>query len=253
MLRGLARTRAVVTAHLSGTKEFAVTAVLEVDVQTATVILDPSANPELNRRLLASTPIRFISNEEGVRVQFQASRIESVTFQGRPALRIALPASLHKVQRREYYRMSTPIMNPVKCMIPAAGDEALEMPLTDISLGGLCLAGEFGNAPPALGTVLEGCRIQLATVGALRIDLYVRNTYLVTLRNGSYSAARLPVPRHHRSRKHWCSASFFWNSSSGAPRAAAGPLKTTAWSGCGLHGARNPHQRRNHCAASSAK
>lgn len=187
VLRGLARTRAVVTAHLSGTKEFAVTAVLEVDVQTATVILDPSANPELNRRLLASTPIRFISNEEGVRVQFQASRIESVTFQGRPALRIALPASLHKVQRREYYRMSTPIMNPVKCMIPAAGDEALEMPLTDISLGGLCLAGEFGNAPPALGTVLEGCRIQLATVGALRIDLYVRNTYLVTLRNGSHS------------------------------------------------------------------
>ncbi|MCW5623034.1 MAG: flagellar brake protein, partial [Burkholderiales bacterium] len=160
---------------------------LEVDVQTATVFLDPSANPELNRRLLASTPIRFISNEEGVRVQFQASRIESTTFQGRPALRIALPASLHKVQRREYYRMPTPIMNPVKCMIPVAGDETLEMPLTDISLGGLCLAGEFGSAPPALGTVLEGCRIQLGTAGALRIDLYVRNTYLVTLRNGSYS------------------------------------------------------------------
>lgn len=187
VLRGLARSKAVVTAHLSGTKEFAVTAVLEVDVQTATVILDASANHELNQRLAASTPIRFMSNEEGVRVQFQAPKIESTTFQGRPALRIGLPDSLHKVQRREYYRMSTPIMNPVKCMIPAAGGETLEMPLTDISLGGLCLAGEFGNAPPALGTVLEGCGIQLGAVGALRIDLYVRNTYMVTLRNGSHS------------------------------------------------------------------
>ncbi len=187
VLRGLARNKAVVTAHVSGTKEFAVTAILDVDVQAQTVMLDASANQELNQRLIDNSPVRFISNDEGVRVQFQAPKVETALFQGRPALRITIPRSLYKMQRREYYRMATPILNPVKCCIPLGEDDVLEMPLSDIGLGGLCLAGEFGDEPPALGTILERCEIRLGSHGTLRIDLCIRNTYLIPLRNGTHS------------------------------------------------------------------
>jgi c-di-GMP-binding flagellar brake protein YcgR len=187
VLRGLARSKAVVTAHVSGSKEFAVTAVLDVDVQTNVVTLDASANQELNQRLIESSPVRFISNDEGVRVQFQALKVESALFQGRPALRITIPRSLYKMQRREYYRMHTPIVTPVKCSIPMGEDQVLEMSLSDISLGGICLAGEFGEDPPALGTILERCSIRLGSIGTLRIDLCVRNSYLIALKNGTHT------------------------------------------------------------------
>jgi len=187
VLRGLARSKAVVTAHVGGSKEFAVTAVLDVDVQTNVVTLDASANQELNQRLVDSSPVRFISNDEGVRVQFQALKVESALFQGRPALRITIPRSLYKMQRREYFRIPTPILSPVKCSIPQGEEQVLEMPLSDISLGGICLAGEFGEDPPALGTILERCSIRLGSIGMLRIDLCVRNSYLIALRNGTHS------------------------------------------------------------------
>jgi len=187
VLRGLARSKAVVTAHVGGSKEFAVTAVLDVDVQTNVVTLDASANQELNQRLVDSSPVRFISNDDGVRVQFQALKVESALFQGRPALRITIPRSLYKMQRREYFRMPTPILSPVTCSIPQAEEQFLEMPLSDISLGGICLAGEFGEDPPALGTILERCSMRLGSIGMLRIDLCVRNSYLIALRNGTHS------------------------------------------------------------------
>jgi len=187
VLRGLERNKAVVTAHVAGTREFAVTAILEVDVQTGTVTVDASANQELNQRLIDNSPVRFVSNDEGVRVQFQALKVESALFRGRPALRFGIPRSLYKMQRREFYRMPTPILNPVRCAIPMTDEKLLDMPLTDIGLGGICLAGEFGEEPPALGTILERCSIGLGKHGTLRIDLCVRNTYLVPLRNGSHS------------------------------------------------------------------
>jgi c-di-GMP-binding flagellar brake protein YcgR len=187
VLRSLARGKAVVTAHVSGSKEFAVTAVLDVDVQTNVVTLDASANLELNQRLIESSPVRFISNDEGVRVQFQALKVESALFKGRPALRITIPRSLYKMQRREYYRMPTPILNPVTCSIPLGEEQVLEKSLSDISLGGICLVGEFGEDPPALGSILERCSIGLGAIGTLRIDLCVRNTYLIALKNGTHS------------------------------------------------------------------
>lgn len=187
VLRGLAKNKAVVTAHLAGTREFAVTAVLDVDVQAHTITLDASANQELNRRLMESSLVRFVSNDEGVRVQFQVSKVESALFQGRPALRITLPRSLHKMQRREFYRIPMPLLNPMRCSMPHGPDETREMPLSDISLGGVCLVGEFGDEPPALGTILERCSIPLGKAGSLHIDLCVRNTYLVVLKNGAHS------------------------------------------------------------------
>ena len=187
VLRGLARNKAVVTAHVAGTKEFAVTAVLDVDVQAQTVTLDASANQALNQRLIDSSPVRFVSNDEGVRVQFQALKVEKALYQGRPALRLTIPRSLYKMQRREFYRMPTPILTPVTCSITVGEDDVRNMPLSDISLGGICLAGEFGEEPPALGTVFERCGIALGKSGVLRIDLGVRNTYLVMLKNGTRS------------------------------------------------------------------
>jgi c-di-GMP-binding flagellar brake protein YcgR len=187
ILRGLMKSGALVTAYFSAGKEFVVTAVLSVEPERGFVVLDSGANRELNERLLRSGEINVVSSQDGVRVQFGSRKVEAVSFEGRLAFRIPFPSSVVKLQRREYYRLPTPILNPLKCEVPAPEGQRIAMPISDISLGGVCLVGERAGTPLELGTVLEDCRISLPEAGVIHASLSVRNSYLVTLKNGATS------------------------------------------------------------------
>jgi c-di-GMP-binding flagellar brake protein YcgR len=185
ILRSLLDSGALVTAYFNGGKGFVVTAVLDVDAQDNSVVLDGGSNPQLNERLLNSGQLSIVSSQDGVRVQFKAPRAEAVSFEGRLAFRLALPESLVKLQRREYYRLPTPLLRPVKCEVPAANGERVHVVIADISVGGACLMGEPSGVTLEPGSVLPGCRIFLPDSGTVTTDLYVRNSYTVTLKNGA--------------------------------------------------------------------
>lgn len=187
ILRGLMKSATPITAYFKKGREFVVTAVLNVSAERRQVILDSGASAEANTRMLEDTQVRFVSNQEGVRIQFECKHIESVMFEGKPAFKIPLPDNLTKYQRREFYRLPTPVANPVMCEIPIQDAEPKHLMVSDISLGGLCLVGELATMSPPLGTVLRGCRVPLTDIGTLRVDLAIRNTYLITLKNGMSS------------------------------------------------------------------
>jgi len=187
ILRGLMKSGALVTAYFNGGREFVVTAVLSVEPERGFIILDSGANRELNDRLLRSGEINVVSSQDGVRVQFSSRKVEGVNFEGRLAFRILMPDSVVKLQRREYYRLATPVLNPIKCDLPAAEGQRVEMPICDISLGGVCLVGERAGSALEPGTMLEDCRIVLPEAGVIQTSMCVRNSYLVTLKNGASS------------------------------------------------------------------
>lgn len=187
ILRGLMKSATPITAYFNKGREFVVTAVLNVSAERSQVILDSGASAEANARMLEDRQVRFVSNQEGVRIQFECKHIESVMFEGKPAFKIALPDNLTKYQRREFYRLPTPVATPVMCEIPIQDAEPKHLMVSDISLGGLCLVGELATISPPLGTVLRGCRVPLPDIGTLRVDLAIRNTYLITLKNGMSS------------------------------------------------------------------
>lgn len=187
ILRELMKTGELVTAYFNAGREFVVTAVLQVDSDRNFALLDSGANPEINKRLLASGQINATSSQNGVRVQFKAGPVASVTFDGRPVFRVPLPASLIKLQRRQFYRMATPLMHPVRCEVPVAEGTNVHVLVADISVGGLCLIGEPPGVPLVLGQSLLGCRVILPDMGTLTTDLMVRNVYSVTLKNGTSS------------------------------------------------------------------
>ena len=90
------------------------------------------------------------------------------------------------MQRREYYRLTTPIINPLKCQVPVGDGRSVEVPLSDIGAGGIGLI--IGNPPGVTlqgGEVFPGCRINLPGVGVLEATLRVQTTFEVTLKNGS--------------------------------------------------------------------
>ena len=187
ILRSLAKSGALVTAYFNGGREFVVTAVLSVDAERRILILDSGAKNETNQRLLRSQDLSLVSTQDGIKVQFATDAAQAATFEGRPAFRVAFPDSLLKLQRREFYRMPTPVLHPIKCEVPAAQGQRVELAVADISLGGVCLVGEVNGAPLEIGTLLEGCKILLPDAAALATDICVRNSYLVTLKNGQKS------------------------------------------------------------------
>ncbi|PWT76718.1 MAG: flagellar brake protein [Proteobacteria bacterium] len=185
ILRAMMKSGALVTAYFASGKDFVVTALLDVDAEEGALIFDSGSNAQLNERLLRSQRVSIVSSQDGVKVQFDLPSIEATSFEGRLAFRALFPPSLLKLQRREYYRLPTPILNPLKCQLPAQSGGVVETTIGDISLGGVSLIGQPAGVRLEPGESFAGCRIVLPDVGTLNIGLLVRNSFQMTLKNGS--------------------------------------------------------------------
>jgi len=185
ILRAMMKSSALVTAYFGSGKDFVVTALLDVDPERGALVFDSGSNPQLNERLLRSQRVSIVSSQDGVKVQFDLSSVEATSFEGRAAFRALFPPTLLKLQRREYYRLPTPIVKPLKCLLPAKSGELVETTIGDISLGGVSLIGQPAGIKLEPGELFESCRIVLPDVGTVNIGLLVRNSFPMTLKNGS--------------------------------------------------------------------
>src|SRR5512144_2362374 len=107
VLRAVMQKTELVTAYFNHGKDFFLTSILEVEPDY--MILDYGSNEALNRKVLASGKVVFLTSQDRVKVQFTAPHVEKITYAQRDAFRITLPDTVLKLQRREYYRISTPI------------------------------------------------------------------------------------------------------------------------------------------------
>jgi c-di-GMP-binding flagellar brake protein YcgR len=187
ILRAIMHSGEMVTAHYGEGRDLVITAVLAVDGEAGYAILDAGKDEATNRRLANSRRLSCVTRQDKVKVQFQVSDVHLIDFQGRPALRIPLPETLLKFQRREYYRVETPVVHPVVCTLPRPDAPAFTATLVDISLGGVLLTGYPPEVMIAPGQEFEGCRMELPEVGVLVARLQVRNAFEVNLHNGVVS------------------------------------------------------------------
>lgn len=171
VLRAMARQHALVSAYYGGDDAFALTTVLEADADRNELILD-EVHRDHAPRLLASRRIRLVGTQDRVEIQCILEGVETVQFRGRPALRSALPQTLLRFQRREYYRVPTPAAEPVICLIPTPRG-AVKATVLDVSGGGVGLLVPQGSLTLERGTVLSDCRLTLPRIGTLEADLWV--------------------------------------------------------------------------------
>ena len=166
-----------------------VTSVLEVDDNTDEVIIDCAQHERVNEQLLASDNISFETALEHVRILFFANRVTECTYDGAPALKIMLPTWLIRVQRRECYRVLTPLINPVSCTITIPGASSTEpcthtMVLQNVSGSGIALIDEFSILDDTIGRVYHNCRIDLPGGSLVVASLELRNAHQIELANG---------------------------------------------------------------------
>ncbi|WIM06716.1 MAG: flagellar brake protein [Candidatus Nitricoxidivorans perseverans] len=187
ILRALIASGDRVTVYFNEGKDFLLTALIAIDDDG--IVLDYGSGAEMNRRALAAEKLFCITTHDKVRVQFQLRGVRQIEYEGRPAFRAKLPDTLLRLQRREYYRLTTPIARPLKCRITASdgdtGREPVEVSIIDISGGGLGVIAPPDGIPFEPEMDFHGCRIELPEVGIIVATLRVRNIFEVTLRNGS--------------------------------------------------------------------
>jgi flagellar brake protein len=191
VLRGLIQKGAMITVYFDHGKSFLLTSLLALSPDNNDLIVDIGSDEEMNRKALLADKLIFITMIDKVKVQFSLGKLTSAQHEGRQAFRGALPETLLRLQRREYFRLSTPIAHPVMCVIPLKRADGstlvVDVPLLDLSGGGVGLMASSEQAALfETDMIFPDCKIALPDEGLLVATLAVRNTYEITTKNGSH-------------------------------------------------------------------
>ena len=204
----LQRRRSRVTGHFEKNNNIFSTCLLEVG--KSAVILDDTCDETISNRILASTQLLFSSVCGGAPVSFVSSQIERCIFEGVAAFSIPVPTTVHWIQRREYFRLPTPVIEPAMCEIVLDNGEIARNPLSDISVGGIGMLAQASFPTLKQGARFGSCRIDLPEFGKLTSDIRICNSASITLGNGipakRYGCQFIDLPHQERSQlQHYMS------------------------------------------------
>jgi c-di-GMP-binding flagellar brake protein YcgR len=194
LLRQIADKHQLVRLLLRGEADVCVTSILEVDPDSDVLVLDRPIDRDQARRLVESKGVACETSLDKIRILFNLEGLYETGYDGGTAIGAEIPQTLVRLQRREYYRMETPVTNPVRVLVPLPpelGGGTQAFPLADISCGGIALLDNklmLGEA--AVGLRLPGCRIELPEIGPVETGLEVRSQQDLTLLNNK-TARRL--------------------------------------------------------------
>lgn len=185
LLRKISENGLLAALYYNGAKDFIMTSILEVDDEGFWV--EQSADMPNNRRIAGSEKITLVSSLDQVKIQFSVDEIHAVTHQGYPAFYLPLPDNLYRVQLREYYRLKVSHADRLRCVIPINRPQAgnrLEVPVMDISGGGLRLFYSGNDIEFVPGQTYAGCQIDLPEVGKINVTITVKNVISTSQKPG---------------------------------------------------------------------
>jgi len=180
VLHNLVKSSSRIALYYSDNDDFILTTLLNVDATG--LWLEQTQNSHEYERLIASNKLIFVSSHAQVKVQFVSDGAAATSYQDRAAFFLDLPDSLYRLQRREYFRLITPVSNPLRCVIPAAKsvqNNPHEVTIMDISGGGVGLTCAELDSVLIPGQIYENCKIDLLGTGEFIGTIEVKN--LVTL------------------------------------------------------------------------
>lgn len=143
-----------------------VTSILDIDDENDAFIIDCASNAHTNERFLASTDISFEMLLENIRILFSAEQVQNCVHDNKPALRVAIPQNLIRLQRREFYRVMVPVTSSVKCSIqipaePGGIATTALVPVYNVSGGGVSVTDDKKQIPLNVSTIYQNCQIDI--------------------------------------------------------------------------------------------
>jgi len=185
ILRSLAQNNVNLGIYFNAGRDMMLSRVLNVDSKTKEFIIDVGGHAPTNHAITEADRILFVTALDGVKVQFSVARAVLSKFEGKPAFIIPFPSDLIKLQRREFFRLLTPITNPLTCDLTLPNGEKTQLELHDISLGGagIWLKEEQHNQLTT-GTVIHNALFDFAAAGTAKLNIEIRSTHPITMAHG---------------------------------------------------------------------
>ena len=187
LLRAIGEKNQMIRMLVHGEADVCVTSILDVNSATNSLYLDCSSDRAQNERIMAAKRLAFETTLDKIRILFSTEQtLTTTTCNGGPALLMDIPDTMIRLQRREFYRMATPVSNPVRATIPIppelGGGNAV-VPLSDISCGGIAILDNKLVLGNTIGNKYASCRIELPEIGLVTTGLRIRNSMELTLLN----------------------------------------------------------------------
>lgn len=189
VLKNFAKRSEKVSVVISDAYSF-LTVILDV-TDRGELILDASGDARINQKAVGENGVKVHGVLDRVDIDFSLAKGRAIEYDGAPALQFMAPAKLHKLQRREFFRLPTPMVKPLLCSLFIA-EEGEPKPrehqaqVLDISVGGICV-----QLPPKwamlAGEVYKDCAMAIPEQGVIRFDLAVRHAFEVENRLGKKS------------------------------------------------------------------
>ena len=184
----LAAERALVTAYLAPGNQSFLTLILGLTPEDGAVLLDGSSAEAINRQVERAERVTCITQLEGVRVQFSLEHPARTGTDASPMFGTPLPTEVLRLQRRDFYRLSTPVTQTVVCTIPLGANHGgrgrVDMRILDISAGGVAVAVPPSGIHLEPGMSFAGCQLKLPDSEPIPAQLTVRNLFRLVTRNG---------------------------------------------------------------------
>ena len=191
ILADLLKQKTTLKVSFNNGNDIYLTTVIALDTVNHLVFLDIGRDEAFNQRLLESHLVTF-EKDDGIRVRWVSTRLVAANMPDGKAIKIAQPQSMIRLQRRDYYRIPTPIINPVLCRMPIPDpqnpdvDNTLELILVDISLGGVGVTS-VGVVDPSftLGATFSNCKMNFPDIGTTSLKLQVMSISPIPMKDGT--------------------------------------------------------------------
>ncbi|MDP2881468.1 MAG: flagellar brake protein [Azonexus sp.] len=188
-LRALLKHHTLITVYLDEGKEFFLSTLLSIDEDSKQLILDGSNHATSNDAALKAARITLSAPLERVKIQIRLPGLSMTTIDGKKVMIAPLPTSILRLQRREFFRVKTPLLTPLRCKLavpnPAGGHTVVDYPLFDLSGGGISLLGPIRDADLfSLGELFHDCRLEIPGESVLSVNLRVCEVLKIEMVNG---------------------------------------------------------------------
>ena len=189
-LRTLQRQAAIISLYLDDGEQFFLTRLLDVDDKGRQIALDVSQHAPMNSLATQSQKITLSATVDRIKVQIRLTELRAGENAGKAALIAPMPTRMLRLQRREFFRVETPRLPPLRCQLALRreqGIQVFDLPLFDISGGGLALIGDVALADQfSLGELFTECRLEIPGESVLTVNLRVREVLKIETVNGDH-------------------------------------------------------------------
>lgn len=177
LLQELCKRQVALSLHLDNSELYSTSSVVAVDLQRQQLQLDASAAQAVNACLSRGQPVHVHAQLDKVDVRFVLPRLDASGLTGDKLFTAGFPTRLLYLQRRELYRLSTPLMRWPECELWLDGDSAASVRLrvADIGPGGMALVHELPPHQLRPGQGLQPCRLHIPDGPMLDMDIRICN------------------------------------------------------------------------------